>query len=154
MNHTRPRPRLAVFLLVLAAALAALAGCKGSSAAADHPTAAAAASSAQAAGHAEATSSGGQAIKGQAAAIAGRCKPAAGWQAMYPGVPGAHDARKTFIRCEKIPRGQVVAWGICVGKAYAGAPKGGPVGTPAENQRQTYLAGHVGTCTKNAQGKA
>jgi hypothetical protein len=158
MNHTRTRARLVFAALIgVAVALAALAGCKSSGAAAGSggsPSVAAAASSARAAERAEATSSGGQAVKKTATQIADACKPARGWQAMYPGVPGARGARKAFIACEKIPRGQAFAWGLCIGKGYAHAPKGGPAGTPPENARQTFLAKAIGSCTKTARGAA
>ena len=132
-----------------------LAGCgpggKASSVASAHPTAAAAASSARAAGHAEASSSGGQAIKKSAAQVADACRPAGGWNDMYPGVTGAAAARHAFITCEKIPRSQVFAWGVCAGKAYSDAPKGAAPGTPAENTRQGFLATAFGQCTQTAR---
>jgi hypothetical protein len=136
--------------ILIAAALIA-AGCgAANSGTAGHP----AASSASARAHAEATSSGGQAAKKQAAALADACRPAGGWNDMYPGVPGAKAARKAFIKCEKIPRTKVFAWGVCLGKAYSHAPKGGAPGTPPEDARQSFLAAAFGVCTKAARGAA
>lgn len=153
-RHARTRPRPARVLLAAAvivalagAAVILLAGCGGR----HHGPAAAAASSGRAAAHAEVTSAGGLAAQRAAARIAGQCKPPGGWNDLYPGVTGAAPARAAFIRCEKIPRGQVFAWGICIGKAYSRAPAGGDSGTAAEDKRQTYLAGRFGTCTEAAR---
>lgn len=139
-----------------AAALAAvLAGCSSAGTAGQAaPSVRAAGSSASAAARAEATSSGGQAVKKTAAQVADACRPPGGWNDLYPGVTGASDARKKFIACEKIPRSQVFAWGICAGKAYGHAPAGGAPGTAAENTRQAYLATAFGQCTQTARKAA
>jgi hypothetical protein len=144
------RQTLAPIALGLAAA-ALVAGCHGSTgtgAAGGASSADAAASSARAL----ASSSAGAAAKTQAEAVADDCKPAAGFDALEPGVPGAAAARKTFDKCEKIPEAAVFNLGVCLVRAYTHAPAKGTQGSAAETARQTYLATAEGGCVQTAKG--
>lgn len=128
--------------LILAVLVTACGGVKGG----------ASTSGAAASARAEASSSAGQAAKTQASALAAACKPAGGFNALEPGVPGAAAARKTFETCEKIPEDKVFSLGVCLVTAYSRAPARGPSGSAAETARQTDLADADGACVQVAKG--
>lgn len=120
----------------------------------NHAATGASASAAGASARAEVSSSAGQAAKSQALAVADDCKPAGagGFNALEPGVPGASAARKTFEKCEKIPKSALFTLGICLTKAYSHAPAKGAQGSAAETARQAYLADAEGACVQTAKG--